>query len=391
VTGDRCEIWAPTQSPGIARQLAAEVTGFDVRDVHVHTTFLGGGFGRRLNQDYVVEAVRIARRVPYPVKVVWSREDDMRNGFYRPMMLHRLRGAVDGRGRPAAWLHRIVGQSVVAHAGPDFLGSRLPAGTPRALRRLARRHAAQMFRKNVITDFTSTEGAHELPYAIRDLRVEYTAVETGVPIGWWRSVGHSHTAFAVECFLDELAGAGGQDPLALRLELLDRSPRLRGVLELAAARAGWGSPASPGRGWGLAVHESFHSYCAQAMEVSVEGGRVRVHRVVAAIDCGRVINPDIVRSQVESAVIFGLSAALFQEITFEHGRVRQGNFDDVPLLRMNECPAIEVHIVASDEPPTGVGEPGVPPVAPALCNAIFAATGRRLRRLPVTVAMAEGG
>jgi isoquinoline 1-oxidoreductase subunit beta len=333
--------------------------------------------------------VRIARQVPYPVKLVWSREDDTRGGQYRPMALHRLFGRVGAAGEPESWLHRIVGQSVIAHSVGDFLGARAPASMPRQLRRAALRGTRRLIEHEVVADFTSTEGAADLPYAIPNLRVELATVETGVPIGWWRAVGHTHTAFAVECFLDELAHAGGRDPCELRLALLGNAPRLRRTLEIARQKSGWGGPRPAGTGLGVAAHESFKSYCSQVVEVEVDGGSIRVKKVVAVIDCGRVINPDIVRAQIEGGIVFGLSAALHQEITFERGRVAQSNFHDFPLLRMHECPEIEVHIVPSDAEPTGVGEPGLPPVAPALGNAIFAATGLRIRKLPAAPELAR--
>ncbi len=382
----RCEVWAPTQSPGIARWRVAEAIGFDLEAVAIHTTLLGGGFGRRGLVDYAVEAARLAQRARRPVKVIWSREDDQANDWYRPMALSRLQGAVEG-GAITGWLHRIVGQSVVAVEGGDFIGAIVPDAMPRALRRIAAAGPPRMFARGTLIDETSVEGAADLPYAIPNFRVEHTPVELGVPVGFWRSVGHSYTAFATECFLDELAHAAGKDPVALRRELLGKHPRHRGVLELAAEQAGWGSPLPPGVGRGIAVHASFESFCAQVVEASVEGNRVRVHRVVVAIDCGRVVNPGLVEAQAESGVIFGLSAALKQQITLRRGRVQETNFHAYRSLRLFESPVIETHLVASTEPPTGVGEPGVPPVAPALCNAIFAATGKRIRSLPVEAAL----
>jgi CO/xanthine dehydrogenase Mo-binding subunit len=382
----RCEVWAPTQTPGVARWRVAEAIGFDLDAVAIHTTMIGGGFGRRGLVDYAVEAARLAQHTGRPVKVIWSREDDQAHDWYRPMAVQRMHGSLE-RGAIAGWLHRIVGQSIIASEGGDFTGAMVPNRTPRALRRIAASAPPRLFARGTLLDETAVEGAADLPYAIPNLRVEHTPVETGVPVGFWRSVGHSYTAFATECFLDELAHAAGKDPFALRRELLARHPRHKGVLELAAARAGWGAPLPAGVGRGIAVHHSFHSYCAQVIEASVDGNRVRVHRVVAAIDCGRVVNPGLVAAQLESAVIFGLSAALKQQVTFRRGRVQETNFHTYRALRMFESPAIETHIVSSQEPPTGVGEPGVPPVAPALCNAIFAATGRRLRTLPVEAAL----
>jgi isoquinoline 1-oxidoreductase subunit beta len=388
VAGGRCEIWAPTQSPGLARALAADALGYDQRDVSVHTTLLGGGFGRRIPNDEVVEAVRIALRVGKPVKVIWTREDDLANDYYRPMALSLLRGGLDGKGTITAWLHRLVTQSIVAQGGGEFLTALAPNGTPRSIRRWTGASGPRALARGVIVDTTSVEGAADLPYAIPDLRVEYAVAETGVPVGFWRSVGNSHNAFVTEGFLDELIHAGGGDPFAARRALLRDQPRHRRVLETVAAKAGWGQPLPPGVGRGIAVHFSFHSYCAQVVEASVYDGAVRVHRVVAAIDCGRVVNPDLVRAQVESAVIFGLSAALDQQITFAAGRVEQTNFHQFRLLRMHQCPVIEVHLVDGGDEPTGVGEPGLPPVAPALCGAIFAATGKRIRRLPISAELA---
>jgi CO/xanthine dehydrogenase Mo-binding subunit len=383
-SADRCEIWAPTQAPGLARELCAQATGLDHRDVVVHTTLVGGGFGRRLVQDYILEAVELAAKVPdRPVKVLWSREDDLAHDFYRPLTCHALVGAVDERGMPIAWRHRLVGPSLLAQSGPSWLQAILPTGVPRSAKGWLAGTAGGFLDHGLVTDPTSIEGAADLPYAIAHLLVDYVQHDGGVPLGAWRSVGHSYTAFVVEGFLDELAHLGGQDPLALRRVLLKAGSRERAVLELAAERAGWGQPLGPGRGRGLAQHGCFGSYAAQVAEVSVEGGEVRVHRVVAAIDCGQVCNPDLVRAQMESGVVFGLSAALKQQITFRRGRVEQSNFHDFPVLRMHEMPEVEVHIVKSTAPPTGVGEPGVPPVAPAVANAIFAASGIRLRRLPL--------
>ncbi|HRC55323.1 MAG TPA: molybdopterin-dependent oxidoreductase, partial [Kofleriaceae bacterium] len=396
VQDGRCEVWAPTQAPGIARAQVADALGLDQRDVEIHTTMLGGGFGRRLVQDYAVEAARIAARVGKPVKVTWSREDDQNNDFYRPMAVSRVRGAVDAAGTPVAWSHHLVTQSILADVGEDFIAALAPAGAPRPLARFATKAAPAAFRRGVMVDQTAVEGAKELPYAIPHLRVAFTEAHSAVKAGFWRAVGHSHTAFVTESFLDELAHAGKQDPVALRRRLLRDHPRHLRVLERVASEAGWGSPLPAGVGRGVAVHASFRSVCAQVIEASVEPasdgrgpGTIRIHRVVAALDCGRVVNPQLVRAQVESAVVFGLSAALRQQITFEAGRVQETNFHRYRLLRLHECPRIEVHLIDSEEDPTGVGEPPLPPVAGALGNALFAATGRRLRRLPFELALAE--
>ncbi len=389
VRGSSCEIWAPTQAPGLAREAVRRVTGFDEEAIAVHTTMLGGGFGRRQVADFVVEAVEVARHFEAPVKVVWSREDDMRNDFYRPMTANLLRGAVDGRGEVLAWFHRLVGQSIVSQVGRDWVSALAPGGVPQSLKALAGRGAAGLYGKNVVTDPTSIEAAADFAYAMPNVRVEYAAVEPGVPVGFWRAVGNSENGFVVEGFVDELAHAAGRDPYRFRRALLEGSPRHRAVLDLAAEKAGWGSPLKPGAGRGIAQVMSFGSYCAQVVEARVEGGRARVERVVCAIDCGLVVNPDLVRAQIEGAVAFGLSAALYQQITFREGRPAEGNFHHYPVLRMNEMPRVEVHLVPSREPPTGVGEVGLPPVAPALANALFAATGRRLRSLPLAPALAR--
>ena len=358
---DRCEIWTGTQFQTSDRDAAAGVAGLRPEQVQIHTTLLGGGFGRRAtpSNDFVREAVEAAKAVKAPVKVIWTREDDIRGGYYRPMWRDRIAAGVDPSGSPVAWSHTIVGQSILA-------------GTP--------------FEKSLVKDGidgTSVEGAADLPYAIPNLRVELHSPHSAVPVLWWRSVGHSHTAFVTECFLDELAQTAGKDPLEFRRALLEHHPRHRRVLEVAAEGAGWGKPLPPGRARGIAVHESFGSFVAHVAEVSLSGSGVKVHRVVCAIDCGRIVNPDTIKAQIEGGIAFGLSAALFGEITLKDGRVEQSNFHDYPVLRMNEMPWVDVQIVPSDEKPGGVGEPGVPPVAPAVVNAIAVLTNRRIRRLPI--------
>jgi isoquinoline 1-oxidoreductase beta subunit len=359
---DSCEIWTGTQFETVDRANAAHVAGLDPEKVQIHTTLLGGGFGRRANpvSDFVVEAVHVAKAAKAPVKVIWTREDDIRGGWYRPMWHDRFAAGLDADGNPVAWTHTIVGQSIMM-------------GTP---------FAAFAIKEGV--DSTSVEGAADILYGLPNLQVDLHTPTIGVPVQWWRSVGHSHTGFSVEAFLDEVAHAGGKDPYELRRVLLAKQPRMLAVLDLAAKKANWGSKLPPGIGRGIATHFSFDSYVAQVVEASVgKGGEVRVHRVVCAIDCGLVINPDTVKAQMEGGIVYGLTAALKTEITLKDGRVEQGNFNDYPMLRIFESPEIEVHIVASTEHPTGVGEPGVPPAAPALANAIFAATGKRIRRLPI--------
>ncbi len=362
LSADGCEIWTGTQMQTWDRDAAARVAGLPPEKVRLHTTLLGCGFGRRANpvSDFVVEAVQVAKAVGRPVKVIRTREDDMRAGFYRPMNHHRMAAGLDADGRISAWRHTIVCQSIMA-------------GTPMA-----------GLVKNGI-DSSSVQGAADTPYAFPNLLVDLHSPKLPIPVQWWRSVGHSFTAFVMESFLDEAAHAGGQDPVALRRMLLSSHPRHRGVLELAAQKAGWAAPLPPGRGRGVAVHESFGSFVAQVAEVSVNpAGDVRVRRVVCAVDCGRFVNPDTIVAQMESAIAFGLSAALYEAITLKDGRVEQGNFDDFPMLALDEAPQVEVHIVRSTEAPGGIGEPGVPPVAPAVANAVFAATGARVRTLPMT-------
>jgi isoquinoline 1-oxidoreductase beta subunit len=358
--GDRCEIWTGTQMQTGDRNAAARILGLKPEQVKLHTTYLGGGFGRRANpaSDFVAEAAEIARVLGKPVKLVWTREDDTKGGYYRPAWFNRLSAGLDESGRLTAWKHTIVGQSILS-------------GTP----------FEAMVKDGV--DRTSVEGAQDLPYAIPDLLVDLHSPRTGVPVLWWRSVGHSNTAFAVESFIDEAAQAAGKDPFEFRRGLLERHPRWKAVLEMAAEKAGWGHPLSAGLARGIAVHESFGSFVAQVAEVSLgPSGEIRVHRVVCAVDCGRVVNPDTVVAQMESGIVFGLTAALNGEITFKNGRVQQSNFNDYEMLRFGEMPKVETHILPSEEALGGIGEPGVPPIAPAVGNAIFALTGKRLRRLP---------
>lgn len=354
VRADRAELWVPTQGPQRCVDLTAELTGLAPEKIVVHPTYLGGGFGRRGERDFVREAVLLSKAIGSPVQVVWSREDDMRNDFYRPATFNRFEAAIDQEGRPIAWYHCIAGQSLRSRFGP------LPDGM----------------------DQSSVEGAANLPYNIPNLRVEYCRLDAPVPVGFWRSVGSSQNAFVTECFADEVAIQAGADPFEFRRRHL-ADPRARRVLELAAAKAGWSTPLPRGRYRGIAYAASYGSHAAEVAEISVSDGQVRVHRVVCALDCGQVVNLDTVEAQVEGSVVYGLSAALYGEITLEGGRVRQGNFDSYPILRMPEMPRIEVHVMPSTDAPGGVGEPGTPPIAPAVANAVFQATGRRQRRLPI--------
>jgi isoquinoline 1-oxidoreductase subunit beta len=359
---DGCDIYTGTQMQTGDRNAAARICGLPPETVRVHTTFLGGGFGRRANpaSDFVVEAVEVAKAAGKPVKVIRTREDDTQAGYYRPFWYSRISAALDGQNSISGWKHTIVGQSILA-------------GTP-------------FQAKDAKTiDETSVEGAADTPYAFPAILVDLHSPKQPVTVQWWRSVGHSHTAFVVESFLDEVAHTASQDPVDLRRALLSRHPRHLGVLNLAVQKAGWGKPLPAGHALGVAVHSSFGSYVAEVAEVSVnEKGKVRVHRVVCVVDCGRFVNPDTITAQMESGIIFGLTAALHDAITLKNGRVEQGNFDTYPLLRMKETPKIEVHIIPSAEPPGGIGEPGVPPIAPAVANALFAASGARVRSLPMT-------
>jgi isoquinoline 1-oxidoreductase beta subunit len=380
VTASRCEVWAPTQGPGVAKEIARQITGLGSDEIVIHTTLVGGGFGRRLAQDYVAEAIWCAKAAGKPVKVVWSREDDFHHDVYRPAALHVMQAGLAADGSPVAWTHRIVTQSIMKQAAGDIVGAVLPFWVPTPVKRTVGSMASWFMSR---ADDSAVEGADKVPYTVPNVSVRFIAQDPGVPVGFWRAVGHSQTSFAVESFVDELARAAGKDPYLYRQGLLGAAPRNRAVLDLVAAKAGWGGPLPPGRFRGIAQHDSFGSFAAAVAEVEVSGGAIAVKRVVIALDCGLVVNPNLVAAQLEGSVVFGLSAALKQEITWRSGRVEQSNFNDFDLLRVDECPVIETHLVSGNGPPTGVGEPGLPPVAPAVANAVFAATGQRLRSLPL--------
>jgi len=363
VEADRCTVWAPTQFqlgtafgiPGALEQVAG-LCGLDPSKVFINTTMLGGGFGRRFVNDYIAEAVEASKAVQAPVKVIWSREDDIQHDFYRPAALTRFRAQLGGDGMPV---------SMTSNTACASIGVAL--GAPRDQ-----------------LDASSVEALQNLPYEIPNLSVSAANGVFGIPLGFWRSVGSSQNGFMIESFIDELAFAAGQDPVQYRRALLSKKPRHLGVLDLAVEKSGWGTPLPEGRARGVAVVESFNSYVAEVAEVSLNPDRtIRVDRVVCAVDCGTVVNPDIVKAQVEGAVVFGLTAALLSEITIDKGRVAQSNFHDFPLLRMREMPLVEVHLVPSTEAPTGIGEPGTPPIAAAVANAVFTLTGKRLRSLPM--------
>jgi len=360
VRPDRCEVWTGSQVLTRAQATAAKVTGLPLEKVIVHNHYLGGGFGRRLEHDYVTQAVRIAKQVEGPVKVIWTREEDIRHDVYRPYYYDRVAAGVDGRGQPIAWMHRL--------AGPAILARYLPAA----------------FRDGIDPD--GLDGAVHLLYDIPAVQVEFVRHEEPVlNTGFWRGVGVTHNTFVIESFIDELAAAAKQDPVAYRRSLLGKSPRARAVLDVAAQAAGWGGPLPAGRGRGVSLlYSGWGSYLAQVAEVAVsKSGEVRVHRIVCAVDCGTVVNPDTVKAQIEGGIIFGISGALYGEVTLKNGRVQQSNFNDVRVLRINETPAIEVHLVRNLEAPGGIGEPGTAVTAPAVANAVFAATGKRIRTLPL--------
>ncbi len=356
---DGCEVWVGSQAMARAQAAAAKTAGLPLDKVVVHNHLIGGGFGRRLEVDGVIRAVQIAQHVDGPVKVVWTREEDIQHDMYRPYFFDRMSAGLDGKGMPVAWNHRFAGSSILARWLPPAFNNGLDPDT--------------------------TEGAIDLVYALPNLHVEYLRVEPpGIPTAFWRSVGPSHNVFVTESFIDELAAAAKQDPVAYRRALLDKSPRAKAVLDLAAEKAGWGQPLPKGVGRGVSLQFAFATYMAQVAEVEMsKDGAVRVRRVVCAVDCGTVVNPDTVQAQIQSAIIFGVTAALYGEITLKDGRVEQTNFDTYQVLRMNEAPAIEVHIVQSLEPPGGMGEAGTSAIVPAVTNAIFAATGKRLRKLPI--------
>ena len=378
----QCEIWAPTQAPDVVREVACRLTGLRREQVNVHTTFIGGGFGRRAMTDFIAEAVAVAIQSDAPVQLVWSREDDIRHDYLRSATTHRLRAALTDDGRLAAWHHHLLAPILTHHIMHTGLATILPewaAGKPSDLAA----DALIAVQRRLVGPWQAGDGSRTMPYQASNVRVELTYWEPEIRVGIWRSVANSYNGFVVESFIDELAHRAGIDPGEFRRRHLDDQPRHRAVLERVLALADWGRP-SAGRHQGLALHASFGSVVGQVAEVTVSpAGEIRVHKVSCVIDCGTAINPDIVRQQMEGCIIFGLTAALFGEISFEDGRVAQSNFHDYRMLRLAESPVIEVEIMPSSEPPSGVGEAGVPPIAAAVANAVFAATGQRLRELPL--------
>ena len=357
VRADRCDVWSGTQAQTNSQAIAAKITGLDTNAVFIHTTFLGGGFGRRFEVDFIGEAVEVSKAIGAPVKITWSREDDMQHDYYRMVSHARCTAGLDADGWPTVWMSRVSSPSLLARFGP--------------------------LKDNF--DHRSVESLDSVPYAIPNILVDFQLVNTAVPIGFWRSVGASQNGFFLESFIDEIASAGKKDPYELRRRLLAKSPRPLAALETAAEKAGWGKPLPADRFRGIALVSSYDGYVAQVIEISVnrKARTLRVHRVVCALDCGRIVNPSSIDAQARSSIVYGLTATLHGAITIDRGRVQQHNFNDYKMLRFDEMPDIEVHVAPSDLPPTGAGEFVVPPIAPALCNAIFAATGKRVRRLPV--------
>jgi len=402
VLGDSCEIWAPTQAPDMTRQVACDILGLEREQVRVHTTYIGGGFGRRVMWDFIEEVVWIAGKFSGPVKLVWTREDDIRHGYLRQQTVHRLRGGLDATGAPAAWEHR----QVVAPTGELLTPPTISTLLPESLSAEKRQNFGKWLGKKTVQwmgAFQAREGAVNLAYDIPSVRFEQIAYDPGVPISIWRSVGNSYNAFAVESFVDELAVAAGKDPLQFRRECLQDHPRHLTVLDTLESKSGWraqsderidattsglsdksGEEIEVRAGQGIAIFESFGTVVGQVADISVtDKGVIQVHKVTCVVDCGTAVNPDIVRQQMESGIIFGLTAALFGEINIDGGKVKQSNFHDYQMLKMTDSPGIDVHIIPSGNDPSGIGEPGTPVIAPAVANAVFAATGQRMRSLPI--------
>ena len=383
VKSGHCQIWAPTQNQDAAQEVAARLTGFGYHQVEVHSTFLGGGYGRRSVVDYVAQAVELSLAMKAPVKVVWPREEDIQHDFYRPASLQRLRAGLDANGRLIAWSQRIVGPDQLTFLITELFPTIMPYWIPRGVRN-AGRWASQNVIANLLKGYGAQAGAAPLPYAVDNALVEYVHDDPGVPTGFWRGVAHTGNAFTMECFVDEIAHAMGRDPYELRLELFKNNPRMQNVVKIAAREAGWKEKPPAGVYRGLAAHEFPGTMVAMVAEISLNKGRgLKVERITAAVDCGRIINPYIVRDQIIGGTAFGLTATIKSVINLKDGRVQESNFDDFPILRMSEMPPMQVHLVESDLPPKGIGEAGVPPIAPAVANAAFAATGKPVRSLPI--------
>ena len=383
-SSEKCEVWAPTQSPGLAQQLVHELTGLPLSQIDIHATFLGGGFGRRLAQDYVVQAVAISMAVQKPIKLIWSREDDMQHDFYRPVTVHRIRVAIDAEQQPQFYGHTVAGPSIFSEALGDWVPAILPPWLPGIIKSSL---AATIsgFVRLTDKDPTALEGIKELVYTIPYQQTNFTRFDHGIPVGFWRSVGHSYSGFVVESVMDELAHFLDQDPYHYRRNLLKKSPRHLAVLEQLADKSSWLQSPPPGVHRGLAIHASFGSICGQVAEIMIDPStkQLQVKRIVCVIDCGRTIDPSTVEAQISGGIIFALSATLYGEITIEGGQVQQSNFHDYPIMRYSECPQIEVSIMTSDEPPAGVGEPGVPPLAASSRQCSFCCDGQEVAKSAV--------
>ncbi len=381
IENDEMDIWVGTQSPGLARGLAAFYGDIDKAKIRVHSTFLGGGFGRRSASDYVGEAAAIAKASGLPIQLIWSREDDTRHDLYRPAAMARFQIGVNKDGHIDSWVVRRSGPNIMAYTIDEALDAIAPGFLPNGMVNWMSKAGYGLY-DGVTVDHSSVEGLYE-DYSVPNKEVQHVTVDPGLPCGFWRSVGHSFSGFFKESMMDEVALAQKQDPIQFRLTHLKDNPRLANVIKIAAEKSAWSAPRNANRAQGIAAHTSFLSPVAQVAEVSIENNEILVHKVTCVIDCGSVVNPDMVKAQMESGIIFGMTAALYGEITLKEGVVQQSNFHDYPMLRMPQTPEIEVHIVDSNEAPTGVGEPGTPPIAAAIANAVFAASGKRLRRLPL--------
>lgn len=382
VQKDRVDIWTSTQAPDVAAVAAAKVTDVALSDVHIHNQFIGGGFGRRLSSDFVAEAAEISAKVGGIIKLIWSREEDTQHDLYRPASLHKISAALDEKGEPTAWNHQIVAPNIMDWYIWDASPAMFPWSPKFMYSTLGKVGLLTAGSPVTPADTSAYEGADDIPYAFPSIEVRHTKADAGIPITYWRSVGHSHTAFAIESMISELAEQAGKDEFHFRKLYLTDSPRTLGVLEKVAEIGKWGRTTEPGVFQGIAVHKSFGSYAAELVELKIEHNEIKLLKVVCAIDCGLVVNPDIVKMQMESCIIFGATAALYGEITLQDGQVQQSNFHDYPIMRMNQSPEIEVFIMDSDASPTGVGEPGLPPLAPAIASALYKATNKRFRDMP---------
>lgn len=389
LNSDHCEVWAPTQGPDIAAAAAEHASGLRRSQITIHTTLMGGGFGRRLNQDFVEEAVHIAKASGLPVQLIWSREDDIQNDFYRPAAVAQMKGGIDAQGKPNCFYYKSASPNIMPYTFKEASAVVLPAWLPDGMVKSVGSLGPTVY-GDILLDETSVEGASDSEYEFENFEVRHVQHDPGLRVGFWRSVGHSYNGFFIESFIDEMAHASNQDPYQFRLGLLKNRPRMTQVLTTVAEKGGWGKPSrtqtSPNPVFqGIAVHYSFKTYVALLAEVSVNDTKINVHKITCAVHCGQSINPDIVKAQMESGIVFGLTQALKGKISIQNGAVQETNFHNYELLRMNEMPEIDVHIIPSTEPPTGVGEPAVPLVAPAIANALFAATGKRLRSLPLSL------